>query len=49
MLVTRLSDVPRLVAALHKADPGEMLSRGFFNDPIGCSDQGRTLNADVFG
>ncbi|HZF50363.1 MAG TPA: AAA family ATPase [Polyangiaceae bacterium] len=33
-LVTRLSDVPRLVDALRKADPGEMLSSGFFNDPI---------------
>jgi predicted ATPase len=33
-LVTPLSEVPRLVDALRKADPGEMLSNGFFNDPL---------------
>ena len=33
-LVTQLSEVPRLVDALRKADPGEMLANGFFNDPV---------------
>jgi hypothetical protein len=33
-LVTQLSEVPRLVDALRKADPGEMLANGFFNDPL---------------
>jgi predicted ATPase len=32
--VTPLSEVPRLVDALRKADPGEMLANGFFNDPV---------------
>jgi predicted ATPase len=33
-LVTPLSEIPRLVDALRKADPGEMLASGFFNDPL---------------
>ncbi|HEX7600455.1 MAG TPA: AAA family ATPase [Polyangiaceae bacterium] len=32
--VTPLSDAPKLVEALDKVNPGEMLADGFFNDPI---------------
>jgi predicted ATPase len=33
-VVTSLAEVPRLVEALHKAEPGELLANGFFNDPL---------------
>ena len=33
-VVTSLASVPRLVEALHKAEPGELLANGFFNDPL---------------
>jgi predicted ATPase len=32
--VTPLSEVPHLVEALDRSDPGEMLENGFFNDPL---------------
>jgi len=33
-VVTSLASVPRLVEALHRAEPGELLANGFFNDPL---------------
>ena len=32
--VRRLSDIPDLADALHRASPGEMLEAGFFNQPF---------------
>ena len=32
--VRRLSDLPDLVEALNKSNPGDMLANGFFNDPF---------------